>query len=79
MTQHRGSHVTSNALAVTSAWLALGLLLVSGIAACGKSNDMPAANGAGGPSAASGLLGSPASGVMSNPASGVLGGVSGKQ
>lgn len=62
-----------------TATLSLSFALMATIAACGRSDDRPSANGAGGPSEASGLLGSPASGIMSNPASGVMGGVGSKQ
>ena len=63
--------------ATTALWLSC--VLVTTIAACGRGNDQPVANGAGGPSEASGLLGSPASGIMSNPASGVMGAAGAKQ
>ena len=64
----------------TLAAASLSVVLMMNIEGCGKSGDAPAANGAAGPSVASGLLGSPASGLMSNPASGVMGtGGSGKQ
>jgi hypothetical protein len=50
----------------------VGVTFVLVIAACQKAGDSGATSGSAGPSAASGLLGSPASGVMSSPASGLM-------
>jgi hypothetical protein len=61
-------HHSRDVLVVTVA-----TLLVLSVAACDKAGDSGATSGSAGPSAASGLLGTPASGIMSSPASGVMG------
>jgi hypothetical protein len=52
--------------------MVVGVTFALCMTACQKPGDSGATSGSAGPSAASGLLGSPASGVMSSPASGVL-------